>query len=596
MKTCKRVKIITILLSLILCLTYPCFTHAASEVVIDTKAVVFLLDASGSMKTNDPKGYAIDGIAQLIYTLPTNYEVGFVAYNTEICAGQAPLDNGEREQIMKLAKGVQYSGYSNAGAGLEQAVEFLAQSSAKEKNIVMLSDGEFLMVNEELTKQSRESYQKAMETAKEKGMKIHVIGLGKDMENTKNSIFQAATYTAGGSYYTPQALEIQSAIDAILNEQLKIKQMTAAIVDAEGSMEKVSLDLPFSYASKVRILLTSNSAIENLQTNVKAEGARQIRGERYSLIEVDKPQSNRLEIGFVGTAGTQVRITLIPEYKVTSKVEILYQDREPEEKTAVRYDREATIKYTFYDAENENIQLWKEEYFQHGRIILREGEKEEEVALERGQLISHRTVKEERFSEVTFDCSSLPVNVLGTAPVEVALEAPPLLPVKKPPYILYLILAGTIIGITAVLIYGRKKPQPEVIPESDGRPAPGKASYVGKINLYVTRAPSGYDIRPLSYDLFRLPSSKVISLAEVLESCGVKEVFEGAGRIYINSGQGRSIILTNQSDCCIMKSGEILMKQKSYQLFEESKVDITFEDEISELTFQYKVLRPSQMR
>ena len=186
MKTCKRVKIITILLSLILCLTYPCFTHAASEVVIDTKAVVFLLDASGSMKTNDPKGYAIDGIAQLIYTLPTNYEVGFVAYNTEICAGQAPLENGEREQIMKLAKGVQYSGYSNAGAGLEQAVEFLAQSSAKEKNIVMLSDGEFLMVNEELTKQSRESYQKAMETAKEKGMKIHVIGLGKDMENTKN--------------------------------------------------------------------------------------------------------------------------------------------------------------------------------------------------------------------------------------------------------------------------------------------------------------------------------------------------------------------------------------------------------------------------
>ena len=177
-----------------------------------------------------------------------------------------------------------------------------------------------------------------------------------------------------------------------------------------------------------------------------------------------------------------------------------------------------------------------------------------------------------------------------------ALEAAHLLPVKKPPYILYLILAGTIIGITAVLIYGRKKPQPEVIPESDGRPAPGKASYVGKINLYVTRAPSGYDIRPLSYDLFRLPSSKVISLAEVLESCGVEEVFEGAGKIYINSGQGRSIILTNQSDCCIMKSGEILMKQKSYQLFEESKVDITFEDEISELTFQYKVLRPSQMR
>lgn len=135
----------------------------------------------------------------------------------------------------------------------------------------------------------------------------------------------------------------------------------------------------------------------------------------------------------------------------------------------------------------------------------------------------------------------------------------------------------------------------EFVSVQDDRPAPGKSSYVGKLNIYITRAPSGYDIEPLSYNLFRLPSSKVISMAEVLESCGIKEIFEGAGRIYLNSGQGRSIVLTNQSDCCIMKSGEILMKQKSYPLYEDAKVDITFEDEVSELTFQYKVLKPSEM-
>lgn len=135
----------------------------------------------------------------------------------------------------------------------------------------------------------------------------------------------------------------------------------------------------------------------------------------------------------------------------------------------------------------------------------------------------------------------------------------------------------------------------ECVSVQDDRPAPGKSSYVGKLNIYITRAPSGYDIEPLSYNLFRLPSTKVISMAEVLESCGIKEIFEGAGRIYLNSGQGRSIVLTNQSDCCIMKSGEILMKQKSYPLYEDAKVDITFEDEVSELTFQYKVLKPSEM-
>lgn len=547
------------------------------------------------MKTNDPNRYAIDGITQLIYTLPTNYEVGFVAYNTEVCAGQHLLDNDQRGKIMELANGIQYSGYSNAGAGPKQAVAFLEESPAVEKTIVMLSDGEFLMASEELTRQSQESYQRAIETAKENGIRIQVIGRGEEMEDTDNSIFQAAAHTGGGTWYTPQALEIQTAIDSILNDRLQVRQMTAAIIDADGSLEDVTIKLPFSHASKVRVLLTSNSAIKNLKTNFKAQKASQINGERYSLIEVDRPQGDQLEISFMGTAGNQVRIALIPEYRVASRAEVSYEDQLPADEGAVDYDRTAAITYTFYDADNDNIRLWMEEYFQHGRIILQTGEEQEEAALADGQLASKKAVTADTLLEVDFDCLALPVNVLAITPVIVELEGPPSLP-EEPPYVLYGIIAAAIVGIAAVVLYRRNKPRPQSLPENDSRPAPGKASYVGKINLYITRTPSGQDIRPLSYDLFRLPSTKVISLAELLESCGIKENFEGAERIYINSGQGRSIILTNQSDCCIMKSGEILMKQKSYQLFEEAKVDITFEDENSELTFQYKGLKPSQMR
>ncbi|MDY4095099.1 MAG: VWA domain-containing protein [Lachnospiraceae bacterium] len=79
--------------------------------------------------------------------LPSNYEVGFVAYNTSVCAQQTLLKNDERGQIMELADRVQYNGYSNAGAGLERAVELLEQSSAAKKDIVLLSDGEFLMAD-----------------------------------------------------------------------------------------------------------------------------------------------------------------------------------------------------------------------------------------------------------------------------------------------------------------------------------------------------------------------------------------------------------------------------------------------------------------
>jgi hypothetical protein len=590
-------------LCLILCLLFSQSVYASENHGMDKKAIVFLLDASGSMKTNDPQKYAVDSIAQLIYTLPTDYEVGFVAYNTEICATQPFLGNSQRSRIMESAQSVSYENYSNAGAGLLQAVEMLQSCSADDKSIVMLSDGEFLMEDGELTEQSYRTYQEAVEKAVQEEITIHVIGLGKDMENTENSIFQAAAQTEGGIYYTPHALDLPSAMESILTEQLGIRQMTAALIDTDGDSEQIPLELPFAHANTIRVLLTSDSPIQNVKTNFKADSADQITGERYSLIEIKNPQSSHLEVSFTGTAGKQVQITLIPEYQVIPKVTVAYEDRVPSDDAADRYERDAILEYTFFDADNESIQLWTEEYFEYGRICIQTGQITEEKVLEGGRLTCRIPVNEKLVQNIHFDCSELPVNVLSMPDIELEFEEAPLLPVPEsvpepdPPYAVYGILAATIAGILAVLMFRRSgtASEAECVSVQDDRPAPGKSSYVGKLNIYITRAPSGYDIEPLSYNLFRLPSTKVISMAEVLESCGIKEIFEGAGRIYLNSGQGRSIVLTNQSDCCIMKSGEILMKQKSYPLYEDAKVDITFEDEVSELTFQYKVLKPSEM-
>lgn len=597
----KRIRLLC--LYIILCLAVPHPVYASGKKVYEKKGVVFLLDVSGSMKDNDPNRYAIDSMAQLILSLPSNYGVGLVAYNTDICADQVPVSDVNRKQLLDMAESVDYAGYSNTGAGLARAVNMLLDSQLEEKDIIMLSDGEFFMMDDDAGVRSHELYQAAVDQAVREGITIHVIGLGEEMENTENSVFRAASLTEGGIYYTPQALELPSAMESILTERLGIRQMTAAIVDADGAPEHIPVELPFLHAGTIRVLLTSDSKIQNVKTNFEADSAAQVTGERYSLIKIDNPQSSQLEVSFTGTAGSQVQIALIPEYYVVPKVKITYEDREPSDETAIRYDREVILEYTFYDADNENIQLWIEDYFEHGRICIRSREFTEEKALEAGRLTDRRPIVGNLTEKLSFDCSMLPVNVLAITDVNLELEEAPLIPIleqtpePEPPYVLYGIIAATVMAIIAVLVFRKPQPfpKPETVSIQDDRPAPGKSSYVGKLNIYITRAPSGYDIDPLSYNLFRLPSSKVISIAEVLESCGVKEAFEGAGRVYLNSGQGRSVVLTNQSDCCIMKSGEILMKQKSYPLFEDAKVDITFEDEMSELTFQYKVLKPSEM-
>ncbi len=600
MKKTKYLKYLSLIIGtiLVMSLSFPAY---AQEKADEDKSIIFLLDTSGSMKTNDPERLAIDSIAQLIYTLPTNYRVGLVAYSSEMTVKTELVDNSSRSEIMKAAESVDYNGYSNAGVGLQCAVDFLKEDAAKEKYIILLSDGEILMDDDAVTKESLQNYKNAIQQAKNEDITIHVIGLGKEMEDMDNEIFAAADETGGSSYYTSQAANIQAAVDSVLDDDLQIKQSTVAIVDADGSTETVSMEMPFTYADKLRILLTSDSEIRNLKTNFQADNARQINGTRYSLIEIDKPANTKLEMSFAGAPGSQIRVNVIPEYHVVPAVEVQYQDDLPPQQNARYFRRTAQISYMFLSADNKEIQLWNTDYFNYNKIPVSIGTEVREMSLNKGKLESEQEVENSYGYEAHFDYSKLPFNVIGMDTVLVELEGPPLMPIEEPQEEenSYVFMVLTIIGFLAIAIIfallivkmSRKKPIPQ--PPED-RPEPGKYGYIGKLNIYITRTQSGYDIPPLSYNLFRLPAGRVISMQEILSDCSVDEKFQGAESIYFKAGANRSLILTNNSDCTIIKNREILMKKKSYQLLLEAKVDITFEDEISELTFQYKDLKPSE--
>ncbi len=587
----------SLLLTGILLSIFFCLPVDAKETQDDRNTVLFLLDTSSSMKENDPERLAIDSIAQFVYTLPTNYRTGFVAYNSDIAAECAPLESGQRSRIMELAEQAAYTGYSNAGAGLSLATEYLKSEGGGGKHIVLLSDGEILMEDDAGTNESRRMYAEAVEKAEKAGIRIHVVGLGGGMEDMDNSIFEAAERTGGGTYYTPQAFGIQSAIDTILNEELQIRQSTLAIVDADGETENISADLPYAHADKVRILLTSTAPIQNLSTNFQAESANQVNGGRYSLIELKDPYGTKLSIRFTGTAGSQVRINVVPEYRVIPKAEVFYTDVVPEDEDATAYHRTAEVVYTFYDLDNQDIQLWTEQTFEHRKFKVTVNGEQEEASLRAGQLTLTRTVEKTGGLKARMDYSGLPVNVTGVSHVETELAGPASLPEEEePPYVLMFAGAGLLLALLAIVLFliwhriGNKNvPEPR-----EERPEPGRYSYAGKLNIYITRTPDGCDIPPLSYNLFRLTEGRVISLGEVLERCGVAERFAGAETIYFKPGADRCVILTNNSDGTVMKNREILMKKKSYLLVPEEKVDITFEDETSELMLQYKELMPSE--
>ena len=577
-----------------------------------SKAVVFLLDASNSMNSNDRERLAKDSIAQLIYSLPSNYYVGFAAYNTSVVSSIGMQDSNAREPVMEAVDAVSYTGYTNAGAGLTTGMELLDTVDAAEKTVVILSDGEIIMNSNDATAESSNQFQTAVEAARAEGVRIHVIGLGEDMADDDNTIFSAATQTNGVNYHAPQSTDIQNVIDSILLDQLGVKKTRAAIIDTDGGTEDITVTIPSANTSRTRILLTSGSPIQNLKADFSAVNGWQYSGSRYTLLELDHPTDTTVHITFQGRAGGQVKVDVISEYVLAARLTASYTDSEPELPEAEDLHRAADVSAAFYDAGDTDRQMLTDPVFQGLSVPTTAGTDTVSCYLKDGVIAFHCTVTADTKLPVQFDFTKLDTNLILEQPVTVELEGPPA--VEKPPLEDYRpqIIVGSLILLALIslliiwLVSWRKKAKVVVPPAaavSATTAAPtsqteetSRYGYVGRLNIYITNTLSGHDFPPLTYNLFRIPGGKKLSLQEILDSCEVDEPFEGADKIFFQPGAGHCLLLTNNSDCTLMQNREILMKGHSYQIGLNSKVDITFEDERSEIALQYRDVKPSDMR
>ncbi len=586
-------------LALLICVS---LSVQAAEQMQPSKAVVFLLDASNSMNGNDRAGLAKDSIAQLIYSLPSNYLTGFAAYHNDVVSAVGMQGSDGRESIMQAVDTVTYTGYTNAGAGLAAAMEMLSGAEAEEKTVVILSDGEIVMNSAEATAESSQRFQTAVADAQTQGVKIHVIGLGPEMVDNDSTIFSASSATGGQNYHAPKAADIQDAIDAILENQLGVKKTRAAIIDTDGGMENVPVTIPSANTTKTRILLTSGNPIQNFKAGFTAARGTQYSGARYTLLELEHPASTSVTLQFQGQAGGQVKVDVITEYSVVGQVSVSYTDTEPDDPEAVFYDREAEITISFYDAVDSNRQMLTDPVFHRLSVPVVVNGAEEAGFLEDGMLHLQRSVSETEDVSFQMRFENLDTNLMIEQPLLVSLEAPPALPVPEPPDYRPQMIAGSlcVLALLAliILLAKRRSQKPQKIPKSEleTESEDSKFAYSGRLNLYITRTRSGHDFPPLTYNLFRLPNGKQLSLQQVLDSCDVDEPFDGADKILFRPGAGRCLILTNHSDCTLMQNRTILIKGRSYQIDLNSKIDITFEDERSEMAVQYRDVKPSEMR
>ncbi|MBR0076687.1 MAG: VWA domain-containing protein [Synergistaceae bacterium] len=175
--------------------------------------IVFVIDCSGSMQTNDPDKLALEMPKKFIENLSGDRDkAAVVKFDSN---SYVVHDLTKDQDALKTAiDTITYYGPTNGSAGLNSALNILDSSNASYRYIVFLTDGEDNYYSY--------SYDTLIQRAKSNGIIIYTIGMGSAIENT---LQQIASET-GGAYFKATA---SLAANGILNLDVvyhKIEQET----------------------------------------------------------------------------------------------------------------------------------------------------------------------------------------------------------------------------------------------------------------------------------------------------------------------------------------------------------------------------------
>ena len=547
--------------------------------------IVFLLDTSISMNSQDSNYLAIDAIKQMIYSMPSSYKRGVVSYGTQ-AETVLPLGIEMTMTEEKLAA-VSYRGYTNAGAGLQQAVDLFTEDNNMEQYIIMLSDGEIDMPDEQSKKNSRELYVEAAKRAKAKNIKIYIVAVGTEL-NPSMHIFDGAELTDGAIYWQGHSGSLSNIMERIVSERLNYPVNELEI----GDNGQLQIDMPKG-ASQVKILLSGSSV-----DSVLADNGTVIVGKEFSVVTIARPTMPAVNIQLQSSDMDRLHAYSLTEYKAQPKVSV------------TDYTAEATeIQIELIAEGTDDYNLWQNAGYEGKTVsyiingidyagVIKDGVIQESIPVDGAEkltvtLNSAMDTKAIHYLDPANDVITLPV-------VEVSQPEP----VKTLDYRpLCVILAVLAVAIAVIALYcSRKRPQkvvyvpsPQPIPPKPPEPTPKAvpAAYSGKLNIYVVKMPEDQDIPPQTFRLFG-KNAEWITLTQILTPCGIHIGRNKTDRIEFFPGPEHSLIMIDHSSQCTVYRGmEILRKGVEYPVSYNSKITVSFDDE-TEIEIHYQSLKPSE--
>ncbi len=240
----------------------------AEEIISHEEAldVTFVVDCSGSMKTNDRGGMGREMVKAFVDTVHAeDIRVGYVAYSDKVVSSVSPVpvsDPAKRQNLKELIDTTEYTGDTDIGLGLSYAYELMPAQEGRRRIIVLISDGEtdLRAGGERTEEQSAQDLDACIAKCREEGIPVYTIAFGR-YEGSKGTLERAAAETGAESYSAQNPQTLIEVLYGIFTHNLSYQIQRFSNGTYAGGSQEIRCILEETHLDEIDVLLVSSDAV-----------------------------------------------------------------------------------------------------------------------------------------------------------------------------------------------------------------------------------------------------------------------------------------------------------------------------------------------
>ena len=294
--------------------------------------VVFVLDASGSMRNSDPKKIAIDAYRLFVDLLDDTCGIGYVVFTHELLDTGEIVETSDKTELEKTKKkmaAVKYdlNGFTDIALGLTKAKDMLTtpeiEADRREKLVILLTDGNTaLPKGGRSLEDSNDEMDATLLALHDRQIPVYTIGLNYNGKMKADELQRISDETEGDwkeTHSSEELVQIFSGVFATINNVSGIEE------NVEDG--KMTIEVTDSTVSDVNLIIRSALTLDQLDPVLVSPSGETIQLNNsdlisvsttgnYTMLKLTKPQEGEWTLQFNGADTSGINVTRMDYYSV----------------------------------------------------------------------------------------------------------------------------------------------------------------------------------------------------------------------------------------------------------------------------------------